>query len=394
MEKYSALSISDYARVLCNKDEVVVGNIAFDGRWIKLKANIYYALCNCIESNTDKEIDSVYDKLITALLKIRVLKPKDFNETFFKANEVTIELTTQCNLQCKHCSYAFGGSSEYSEMSTDMICYIAKWCEENDVKRIILTGGEIFCRNDIYNVLSDIRKHFNGSLDIITNGTIIKNSEIDNLLNLINRINISIDGYDENSVKEIRGAHVFQKVVTLINTLKEKGFNDICISCVDTNEPKKIAEFRTFARNLGVKSIIRQLNLKGRAQENFNYNNTDYHSATNGYIKNTTMRCICNNTYNSIFISTLGLISPCAALRENSYHIGQVIQNKDHSIAIDLIQNVPIIEKTLPCSDCNVKYFCADVCISQNNQVYSNKDILQKRCEKRKEILVNSIWGS
>lgn len=393
MKKYGDFSISDYARVLCNEDEVILGNIAHDGRWIKLKANIYHSLCSDIINNAEIEINPVHDNLIDALLKIKVIKPKYINETSLKINDVTLELTTQCNLKCKHCSYAFGSSTSYTEMSTDMIYYIAKWCEENKIKRISLTGGEIFCRNDIYMIISNIRRYFGGNLNIITNGTIIKNSEIDNLLKCINQINISLDGYDENSVQEIRGSKVFQKVMALIKILKEKDFNDICISCVDTNDFIKNTEFEKLAKNLGVKSIIRQLNLKGRAQENFNYDNIDYFSDTDGYLKNTTMKCICNSTYNSIFVSSLGVVYPCAALRENNYNIGQVIQNNDNPITIDLKSNAPIVDQISPCIDCNVKYFCADTCISQNNQIYSNMDLLEARCKKQKESLVKSVWG-
>ena len=56
-------------------------------------------------------------------------------------SDITIEITTQCNLACKHCSYSFGGK-KYREMPIDMIKAISKWSEDNKVKRILLTGGE------------------------------------------------------------------------------------------------------------------------------------------------------------------------------------------------------------------------------------------------------------
>lgn len=393
--KYGDLRFSQYTRVLHNRGETVVGNIANDGRWIKLQAESFDTLYDKFSNEPEKEIEVVFLDTVRALTDIKALKPVDFDEMSVKIKEVTLELTTQCNMHCRHCSYSFGSTSEYVEMDPDMIYGITRWCAEEGVKRITLTGGEIFCRKDIYDIISNIRRLFEGRIDIITNGTIIKKTGIDQLIQAVDQINISLDGYDEASVQEIRGAEVFGKIMVLIHDLKQKGYNNIWISSIDTNNPDKNQKFEALAAQLGVKSIIRQLNLKGRARENFTYKDMDYYQDETGSAKAATMKCVCNSTYHTVFVSARGLIQPCAALREDQHKIGQVVYDGGRfDIHVNLSDNEPVVEKILPCRECNVRYFCTSTCASQNNQIYLTEEILKIRCDKQKRVLMKTVWGT
>lgn len=390
MNKYNGMIISKYARILKNGDWCIIGNIARDGRWIKILDKDYLEIVEKLNKQ-DEAIYKEKKKILEALSEIKVLVEKSEEEldNNIKPVDITLELTTQCNLRCKHCSYGFGGKS-YREMSMDMIISLSKWCEEQEVKRLLLTGGEIFCRTDIHKVISEIRQNFSGSLEVITNGTLINTSMQQEIVKNIDKLHISLDGYSEESVAEIRGKNIFTKVLELIDNLHNQEYVNITISCVDTGNSEKVIRFKKLAKDLGVRAIVRQLNLKGRALDNFSYEDTEHFYNHNLSKNGMTMKCLCNDQYKSLFINTNGDIFPCAALREDGYNIGSLSMNeKKISLKENLL--IPIVDQIEECKSCYVKYFCSDTCISKNNMIYLNKEIIVKRCKIRKKMIMDSI---
>lgn len=392
MKKSDNLCISKYTRVLVNGNECVVGNIMSDGRWIRMPYEIYSTLVNKISTNftvlSEHEI-----KIIESLKEIGVCLEADQNEDSVKLcpSDVTIELTTQCNLLCKHCSYCFGGK-HYREMSGEMLEFIAKWCEEQKIQRIVLTGGEPFCRKDINYIIESIKSSFSGKLEIITNGTLINEESISTIVQYIYALHISLDGFDENSVSEIRGKGVYDKVINLITNLHDKEFERITLSCVNTGEDDKIEKFKVLAKDLKVKAIIRQLNLKGRAEKNFKQKQIEDFFLKELSEKSLTFKCLCNHEYRSLFIDTYGRIFPCAALREEELEIGRIYLPQQ-SISVNDKLMKPIVEEIDSCQNCNVRYFCADTCISQNILIYSDKVKRTKRCQNRRHKLTDIVWN-
>ena len=74
----------------------------------------------------------------------------------------------------------------------------------------------------------------------MTNGTLIKESNVHDLANIFNHISISLDGVDEKSTSMLRGKGVFTAAMNGIMLLKENGFKSISISMVETRTNKDI----------------------------------------------------------------------------------------------------------------------------------------------------------
>lgn len=385
---YNNFIFEEYVRVMINNDEVIIGNIAHDGRWIKLKKDFYDRLKMDIDSTKTKKIESNKIKLLKTLKGIKVIGYRG-EKTSNVINEITLELTTQCNLICNHCSYSFGGNKNFVEMPLSTIAKVSSWCERIGVERIILTGGEIFCRNDIYSIIKLIRNKFSGDLDIITNGTLIPPQMINLIEEKITRISISLDGYDEESVTKIRGKNVFNKVIKLIDDLKNRNI-EIYVSCVDTNDNlNKIKKFKEFANSKKAKPIIRQLNLKGRAKKNYLLQDDFFY---NNVMENElTFKCICDVLHKSLFISVSGEVFPCAALREKEESICDLSSLLDATYVKK--QNIKaIVDLIKECKQCNVRYFCSDTCMSMNNEIYTDENLKIKRCKSKYKKLKTTVW--
>jgi len=91
---------------------------------------------------------------------------------------VHIDLTYRCNLRCIHC-YLTGGKKQL-ECSTEEIKDILKQLAEAGTLYLTLSGGEIFLRKDLPEIVRYARKlHF--AIRLLTNGTLIDEAMVDEI---------------------------------------------------------------------------------------------------------------------------------------------------------------------------------------------------------------------
>lgn len=77
--------------------------------------------------------------------------------------------------------------------------------------QIVFTGGEPLLKKGIIQLLEYTRERFNGTIGIMTNGTLFTKENISKIIPLVDSIDISIDGIDEDTCALIRGQGVFRK---------------------------------------------------------------------------------------------------------------------------------------------------------------------------------------
>lgn len=70
-------------------------------------------------------------------------------------SNIIIELTNRCNLKCIHC-FNNTNVDKISELSTEEILQIIHQAKKNGITFISLTGGEVFIRRDIEEILQEI----------------------------------------------------------------------------------------------------------------------------------------------------------------------------------------------------------------------------------------------
>lgn len=125
-------------------------------------------------------------------------------------------VTLLCNLHCKMC-FQKKHNRRTEELTLDEIRRIFSKIK---LSSILLVGGEIFVRPDIYEII----EYFNSSINHIsiqTNGTLISNEGIKRLNGFKNvkDIWISVDGLKDTH-NSIRGKGAFEKVLKVIEKLR------------------------------------------------------------------------------------------------------------------------------------------------------------------------------
>ena len=138
-----------------------------------------------------------------------------------KLKEVMLEITTNCNLHCKHC-YLNANSKKYNQLSIDNIKKIITNLSSFDLNFIGLTGGEPFSHPKINEILKLLIDN-NYDIEILTNGTMLDLKKTSNLENNNITLYISLLGLSQNThdyFTETKGS--FNKTLNSIKICKEK----------------------------------------------------------------------------------------------------------------------------------------------------------------------------
>lgn len=225
-------------------------NLFINYRLIILRKDIHFI-------NNDEEI---YENKILEYLNY--LELKDFNEAKNNNKTAFIFITNRCQAKCEHCFYIDElNKAVQDELSLEEYKKLAKILK-NEIKQVIITGGEPFLRKDIFGISKaflDI-KHLK-SLNFITNGLLTERvlDCVGKLLKTTSRnkrfvINISLDGLESKHDK-IRGIPgMFKKCINTINGLKElsKQYQNLEVSALTTvtrDNIESIKELNNFVEN-------------------------------------------------------------------------------------------------------------------------------------------------
>ena len=398
------LQIAVSTRILQHDGFVVIGDVIKSGLWIKIPEAHYKYILPYIGmvDGYEKLMDSLdsfqkqnyYTHLIEVLAEINVLERKGYLHNDCFVQNLTLELTTACNLRCKHCCGMYG-SKKVVSLSNARFEHIIQWAAHNGIRSLTLTGGEIFCIPDIYNKIEYIHNNFNGALSIITNATLFTADKVHFIKQCVDEVNISLDGYDEPSVDFIRGKGVFRKVINSISMLHDNGFSNITLSMVLTSDNNKhINDFKQLCAELNVKPITRFFSIKGRALENYDLLISDQEKGQEDQIlKQINMQSICNAGISALSIGSDGYVTLCPATEDSNIILGTSDELDNIVKKLTHIQQTCLVDEISPCKSCNVRYFCSSKCYALNLNIFSNPSFRKQRCHQYKEKLQDYVWG-
>ena len=123
----------------------------------------------------------------------------------YKLDTVVWEITLKCQLDCLHCGSKADLSKRPNELSTEEALALIEQLSDLQCRRIVLSGGEPFLRQD-WPILAQRIMDLGIILGFITNGFSIGDKEIDILLRIKpNAVSFSIDGKNSETHDYFRG---------------------------------------------------------------------------------------------------------------------------------------------------------------------------------------------
>ena len=171
-----------------------------------------------------------------------------------------INLTARCNLQCRICTTYKSPSLIGQELTLVQIKQIVLQAAELGLKRMVLSGGEPFLRNDIFEIVSFIRENTKMMIIITTNGTLIDPLLAEKIIQAkINHLQVSLDGAIDKTHDFVRGEGAFAKTTDALRILNKmiKGSLSLGLSFTVTRlNYKEMPSFLELGRALGVDDIL------------------------------------------------------------------------------------------------------------------------------------------
>jgi MoaA/NifB/PqqE/SkfB family radical SAM enzyme len=161
------------------------------------------------------------------------------------------EITTRCNLNCPFCH---AQNNVLYEPSFKLIKSIVPLLKQIGIEEIIISGGEPFLRNDIFEILLYLKRNL-FEVDICTNGTLINIKRAKKLSEILSEISVSVDSFLEKKNDKYRGIGSWEKTMHGIRCLLDCGIDVHTISILNIDTLDDIEKNISFLSKLGVKSI-------------------------------------------------------------------------------------------------------------------------------------------
>jgi AdoMet-dependent heme synthase len=140
---------------------------------------------------------------------------------------VRLHLTRSCNLQCIHCLSDASATPPEGELTTDEWCRLFDDLRELRIVDVSLSGGEPFCRHDIFDLLERLAAPRRHRITILTNGTLITENAAARLAQLrLRRFTLSLDGTEAQHDK-VRGRGSFQLAICGLRNLLAAGLQPV-----------------------------------------------------------------------------------------------------------------------------------------------------------------------
>lgn len=179
-----------------------------------------------------------------------------------KLKNINWEISRNCNLKCIYCRV--NGGEVFEELSTKQCKKIIDELSKLNYKHIQFTGGEPLLRQDFWKLVFYINK-LGIKTSLITNATLIKDSELDLFKKYIYIVAISLDSLND-AHNKLLGRTPHKVVTNKIKQLVRKGLHvkiSTTLTCINYDNVDELLEF---AKNSGVEEIkINDFVADGRA---------------------------------------------------------------------------------------------------------------------------------
>ena len=282
------------------------------------------------------------------------------------------ELTYRCNLRCRHC-YAPKDCGD--ELSLEEIESILDQLVQMGTFNLILTGGEIFVREDFFHI-AEAAKSRGFLLILMTNGTLITEDYADKIAKLRPMgVEVSLYGARAEThdfVTTVSGS--FDHTAEAIGLLVGNGVRVIAKSVLMNSNVKEHKEIEALAKdlgaipNVGVGIIPRKDGSLLPLKHDLSFEDMRTYLTEHGEsadfprpVDDPAKRVLCKAGKAVCCISPSGEVSPCVLMPENLGSLREQtmaeIWYQEGNRLLDRIRS-PTAYQSSPCINCDLLQYC------------------------------------
>lgn len=320
----------------------------------------------------------------TVINVVTQIEAKGFEHPISNENSernMYIYLTNNCNQRCRHC-YMYAGEVDFKELSCEQWMSILSDFKENGGNGVTFTGGEV----TVYMGFDRIIKYAHDiglMVTVLSNGILWDRKKIWELGNYIDEIQISIDGYNQDSYYKVRQYNGFDRAIQCVRDFCDFGTKvSIAVTPLFENLAEFTEKFEPLARRLlnDYPQVFIKFNLElipGREVHVTNEENKDYKRILRGLVErlypefytetfvlnyeNHVLKRNCG--FGGISIAADGQVFWCNRIQELVSRVNILDTSFSELFkASDKIMLDTSVDNTTECKNCEIRYICGGGC--------------------------------
>jgi len=174
-----------------------------------------------LTENAKEEHPSMFEYFNRKLQKLEWTPRNETKKLILKTLDV--EVTSACNLRCLYC-YNDSGLKTLKELSTQEFKNVFYEARQLGVDTLTISGGEPFIRKDLSCIVNSAKDLGIQNIQILTNGTLIKSSDIKWIRDQRITLQISLDGSTASINDVVRGKGTYKRILKTLSSLQK---NDV-----------------------------------------------------------------------------------------------------------------------------------------------------------------------
>ncbi len=325
-----------------------------------------------------------------------------------KLHIVQISLVSECNLSCIYC-YATDRVKGLKKLSRKDHFHLIDDINELFGKlEIVLTGGEPLLSPYALE-LAEYAKNKGNQVQLLTNGTLINEQNVERISDVFSLIKISIDGSTEKIHEFHRGKGSYSKVLNAVDLLNQSSA-PLQISMTVTK--KNISDIDAMTNKYGAQLTFAPLFVAGRAKENIKLgiSGREYYEALSSVNGVKPLRFLCSTLAEAkrrpimkcaigdgeISISETGDVYPCQLLHFPQFNAGNIKNQSLKTIyyeseALEACRRLTVLDIE-GCKKCDIRFICGGACRARAFYEKNRLDVSGDFCEYEKLAFINGLF--
>jgi MoaA/NifB/PqqE/SkfB family radical SAM enzyme len=179
-----------------------------------------------------------------------------------------LQLTLGCDLACRYCRTLSSPRLDTSgELGTEAWLRLFDQLNRKGVRSVFATGGEIFNRPDVWDLLYALEERF--VVHILSNGQALSGELTDRQEEIVARlasVQISLDSATPDLHDAFRGRGTWHKAVRALKAVRDMGVEAVISSVIIPGYEAEAKSLAELSHSLGVRLLLRPLLPQGRGK--------------------------------------------------------------------------------------------------------------------------------
>lgn len=288
-----------------------------------------------------------------------------------------LHVTHRCNLRCAGCYSGVEGRNARADVPLEDVLAMAGRLAGAGVRRLIISGGEPFLRDDLPQIAAGAKAAGVEQVDVLTNGTLVTAEALRALAPWTDRVSVSFDGADADAVPAIRRENRFDVLVAAVGLIRDAGIQPHIIPTIHGGNVRDMEAYCALAERLGATINFSLLSasacdgavaalLPDEAALEELARGTLALSRGGSLLADTPVNTGlattvgCGAGCSMVSVSADGEVFPCHLMHDEAFRLGSLLEGDD--CLNERCRPAPTVDELPECGSCEIRYLCGGGC--------------------------------